>query len=79
MDHPRSLSVREDQLLPIVDDWLRQLFDDDHLDATVEALAGAQHSQVDHAEGLYREHPQTPQDDDLAMANAIAMTEAEPW
>ena len=27
----------------------------------------------------YRAHPQTPEDDDLAMANAIAMTEAEPW
>jgi Arc/MetJ-type ribon-helix-helix transcriptional regulator len=27
----------------------------------------------------YCEHPQTPEDDDLAMANAIAMTEAEPW
>ncbi len=27
----------------------------------------------------YREHPQTPDDDDLAMASAIAMTEAEPW
>ena len=27
----------------------------------------------------YREQPQTPEDDDLAMANAIAMTEAEPW
>ncbi len=27
----------------------------------------------------YRERPQTPEDDDLAMANAIAMTEAEPW
>ena len=27
----------------------------------------------------YRECPQTPEDDDLAMANAIAMTEAEPW
>lgn len=52
LDHPRSLSVREDQLLPIVDDWLCQLFDDDHLDATVEALAGAQHSPVDHAEEL---------------------------
>ncbi len=25
-DHPRSLSVREDHLLPIVDDWLSQLF-----------------------------------------------------
>jgi len=27
----------------------------------------------------YRDRPQTPQDDELAMANAIAMTEAEPW
>jgi Arc/MetJ-type ribon-helix-helix transcriptional regulator len=27
----------------------------------------------------YRERPQTTEDDDLAMANAIAMTEAEPW
>jgi len=27
----------------------------------------------------YRAQPQTSQDDDLAMANAIAMTEAEPW
>lgn len=27
----------------------------------------------------YRERPQTRADDALAMANAIAMTEAEPW
>ncbi len=27
----------------------------------------------------YSERPQIPADDDLAMANAIAMTEAEPW
>lgn len=27
----------------------------------------------------YREQPQGPEDDDLAMASAIAMTEAEPW
>lgn len=27
----------------------------------------------------YRSHPQTVEDDDLAMANAIALTEAEPW
>ncbi len=29
--------------------------------------------------GSYRELPQTPEDDELAMASAIAMTEAEPW
>lgn len=27
----------------------------------------------------YRDLPQTPEDDELAMASAIAMTEAEPW
>jgi Arc/MetJ-type ribon-helix-helix transcriptional regulator len=27
----------------------------------------------------YRERPQSPDDDDLAMASAIALTEAEPW
>ena len=27
----------------------------------------------------YRDRPQTADDDELAMANAIAMTEAEPW
>jgi Arc/MetJ-type ribon-helix-helix transcriptional regulator len=27
----------------------------------------------------YREQPQSAEDDDLAMASAIALTEAEPW
>ncbi len=27
----------------------------------------------------YRTRPQTSEDDELAMANAIALTEAEPW
>lgn len=27
----------------------------------------------------YRKLPQSPEDDELAMANAIALTEAEPW
>jgi Arc/MetJ-type ribon-helix-helix transcriptional regulator len=27
----------------------------------------------------YRMHPQTAEDDELAMASAIALTEAEPW
>ena len=27
----------------------------------------------------YRTHPQTEEDDGLAMANAVALTEAEPW
>ncbi len=39
IDHPRSLSVREDQLLPTIDQWLGQLFDEEHLDATIDTLA----------------------------------------
>jgi Arc/MetJ-type ribon-helix-helix transcriptional regulator len=27
----------------------------------------------------YRQRPQTPEDDELAMASAMALTEAEPW
>ena len=27
----------------------------------------------------YREHPQTAEDDELAMASANAITDAEPW
>ena len=27
----------------------------------------------------YREYPQSAEDDDLALANAIAVTAAEPW
>jgi Arc/MetJ-type ribon-helix-helix transcriptional regulator len=27
----------------------------------------------------YRRHPQSSDDDELAMVNALAMTEAEPW
>ena len=27
----------------------------------------------------YRRHPQSAEDDELAMASAIALTEAEPW
>ena len=27
----------------------------------------------------YRQRPQTAEDDELAMASAIALTEAEPW
>ena len=38
-DHPPSLSIREDQLLPTIDGWLCQLFDDDHIDETVSTLA----------------------------------------
>ena len=52
LDHPRSLSVREDHLLPTIDNWLGQLFDDDHLDDTIESLADLETDQIDAAEEL---------------------------
>ena len=39
LNHPKSLSIREDQLLPAIDEWLAQLFDADHIDQTIESLA----------------------------------------
>jgi hypothetical protein len=39
-NHPKSLSVREDQLMPVIDGWLAQLFDNDHIDQTIRTLTG---------------------------------------
>lgn len=40
LNHPKSLSVREDQPTPVIDGWLAQLFDNDHIDQTIETLTG---------------------------------------
>ena len=47
VDHPLSAYVREASIVPHLDEWLAQLFDDAHLDETCEALAMA--SEVDDA------------------------------
>lgn len=52
LDHPRSLSVREDELLPTIDNWLGQLFDHRHLDDTIESLANVKTDQLGAAEEL---------------------------
>jgi site-specific DNA recombinase len=41
LEHPRSIYVKESALLPGLDAWLGSLFDDDHIDDTCAALAGA--------------------------------------
>jgi site-specific DNA recombinase len=38
--HPRSVYVRESAVTPGLDEWLAQLFDDDHIDHTCSTLAG---------------------------------------
>jgi site-specific DNA recombinase len=40
-DHPRSLSVREDRLLPHVDTWLAQMFAPDRIEATAREIVKA--------------------------------------
>lgn len=52
LDHPRSLSVREDQLLPTIDRWLCQVFDDDNIDDTITTLANVEIDDLNTAEEL---------------------------
>jgi hypothetical protein len=52
LDHPRSLSVREDQLLPTIDRWLCQLFDDDSIDDTVRTLASVESNELNTVEEM---------------------------
>ena len=39
LKHPKSLSIREDHLLPTIDSWLGQLFDERHLEKTIDTMA----------------------------------------
>lgn len=39
--HPKTIYIREDSLTPAIDQWLAQLFDDDHIDETCAALEAA--------------------------------------
>ncbi len=43
--HPPTIYLKEEAILPKVDEWLAELFDDDHLDDTCRALSDA--SEVD--------------------------------
>jgi hypothetical protein len=52
-DHPKTVYVKEESLLSGLDQWLGELFDPEHLDATCEALAEA--SQPDLEETQRRE------------------------
>ncbi|NJP35172.1 zinc ribbon domain-containing protein [Micromonospora thermarum] len=45
--HPRSVYVREDHILEQLDPWLARAFSPSRLTATVQAIADAQHDDVD--------------------------------
>jgi DNA invertase Pin-like site-specific DNA recombinase len=50
--HPPTIYMKEEAILPQVDEWLAELFDDDHLDDTCRALADA--TEVDPDEAVRR-------------------------
>ena len=39
--HPKTVYVREDAVLPGLDNWIEELFDEDHIEQTCDALAAA--------------------------------------
>ena len=41
LDHPPTVYLREDEIVPALDEWLAQVFDENNLDATCAALAEA--------------------------------------
>jgi site-specific DNA recombinase len=49
--HAQTVYVREDAIVPSLDTWIGGLFDDDHLDATADALAAASQTTPDDNHG----------------------------
>ena len=45
--HPRSLYLREDQIVELVDPWVRRAFSPSNLHTTLQAMADAQHDDAD--------------------------------
>jgi hypothetical protein len=53
--HPRSLYVREDKIIEQVDPWISRAFRPANLQATLRAIADAQHNDAD--QQLHRRRP----------------------
>ncbi|MBK5307781.1 MAG: recombinase family protein [Frankiaceae bacterium] len=49
LDHPKNVILREDLVLPTLDRWLASLFDEEHRDATIDAMAQHQANPVEDA------------------------------
>jgi len=47
-DHPATIYVREDSIVPHLDSWVAELFTDEHLDDTCAKLADAAQPDTDH-------------------------------
>jgi site-specific DNA recombinase len=55
--HPPTMYLKEEAILPQVDEWLAELFDDEHVDDTCRVLADA--TEVDPDEAARRRRPST--------------------
>lgn len=75
-DHPRSLSVREEHLLPIVDNWLGELFSPDNIENTTTTLERSQQTPQATADEL--EARRVIKECDAELANYRAALKAAP-
>ena len=75
-NHPRSLSVREDHLLPAIDNWLNDLFNDTNIDTTCQTLAASQKTPTATIEE--QQARQTIKDCDTELANYRAALKTAP-
>jgi hypothetical protein len=77
VEHPRSLYVREEQIVPALDRWLATSFAPDHLATTIKAMADAQASATDSNRDHQAEHAaQTITECDRKLARYRAALEA---
>jgi site-specific DNA recombinase len=80
IDHPRTVYVREDVIVPALDSWLARIFDPEHLDATCAGLADASAApgDVDEARLEAARRKLADCDDGLARYRAALEGGAEP-
>ena len=69
-DHPKSLSVREEHLLPIVDNWLSELFAPANIEGTCMTLAKSQRAPQTTVDELKARRTIKECDDELANYRA---------
>jgi site-specific DNA recombinase len=85
LDHPRTVYLREADLLPHLDQWLARLFDPDHLDPTLDALEQASNDhtattqQLDAAEQAIADSKRQLAQYRAALAAGADPTEVTAW
>lgn len=70
VEHPRTVYLREDKVVPALDEWLGQLFDPDNLDATCKQLAAAYEQREDTSRAEQARHTIAECDQRLAQYRA---------